>query len=364
MAVNRCGLLVDYSEYAGRPYLTTYPAETIINWKTGIVNGNNILTMVMLEGQIDTQDERDPYKTVKKLEWRELYIEDGIYKARTWHKVKDDFQVIPDSEVIPIINGQPFNFIPFYFVTAEGVNTSIKKSILADFVNLNLGHYKNSADYENMVHWAGAKTVITRGWGERPFPIGGAPDFPIDGGASYLESASDSCILEAMRAKEEQMAALGSQIISGKGRYVASAETSRISAEGEHATLSDISISLSDSITEFMSLVQYWGTGREADVSVEFNTDFEPAELPQGKLIELMGAVQSGYMSMETFFYNMRLYEVYPPKWTDEDEKTAIETSMSKQVNSREKQLEDEILKMKSQTPIEEGTDEPEIVSA
>ena len=186
-----------------------------------------------------------------------------------------------------------------------------------------------------MLHWTGAKTVITRGWGNKPFPVGGAADFPVDGGAEFLQASSDSGLKDELRHKEEQMAAMGSQIISGKGRYVASAETSRISSEGEYATLADISKSLSDSASLIMSDFNAWAGSSDMAV-IEFNSDFDSQDIPQGRLVELMGAVQSGFMSMEIFFYNLKGYETYPQNWTLEDELKAIDESMKKQIENRE----------------------------
>lgn len=334
MLVNRVGILLDYSDILNRPYLTDFKAENIINGRTEIVNGSEVLTLVVLEGLKQVIDTTDKY-SVKSVEvWTELYLDKGIYKVRDWRKEKDNF--IADEERIPLMSGKPLNWIPFYFVTSEGITHKLTKSAMVDFVNVNLGHYVNSADYENMIHWAGQKTVITTGWGDKPFPIGGNANLSDGGQASYLESASDSCIEKAMQKKEEQMAALGSQIITGKGRYVASAETSKITSQGEHATLADIANSLSYCFDTILRAFMLWDTGKDTEIDVEFNTDFSVDDIPQGKLIELMGAVQSGYMSYETFFYQLKNYELYPANWTIEDEKKGIEESTSKQAAQRE----------------------------
>jgi hypothetical protein len=336
MAVNRIGILLDYSEEQKRPYLTAYSSESIINWRIEVVDGIEKLTIVILEGKKNVVNANDKY-TVKETDiWKELYLEGGVYFVQDWVRGNSGAIETLGEPVIPVINGKVFNYIPFYIITSSGISNKISKSAMVDFVNVNFGHYINSADHENMLHWTGAKTVITRGWGNKPFPVGGAADFPVDGGAEFLQASSDSGLKEEIRHKEEQMAAMGSQIISGKGRYVASAETSRISSDGEYATLSDISKSLSDSASLIMSDFNAWA-GSAEDVIIEFNSDFDTQELPQGKLVELMGAVQSGYISMETFFYQLKGYETYPQNWTLEDELEAIDESMKKQVENREK---------------------------
>jgi hypothetical protein len=336
LAVNRCGVLLDYSDYQKRPYLTAYLAESIINWRVSNIDGIEQLSMIMLEGKTSRVDKNDKYRTNQVTIWKELFLDDaGVYRVQNWIK-NDRGEITPDGdEITPVIRGQVFTFIPFYIVTSQGINNTISKAAMVDFVNINLGHYVNSADYENLLHWTGAKTVITRGWGDKAFPVGGAADFPVDGGADFLEASSDSGLKDEMRHKEEQMAAMGSQIISGKGRYVASAETSRISSEGEYATLADISKSLSDSASKIMTDFNAW-MGIDKQAEIEFNTDFEQAKIDPQLLTALMAAYQSGMISEETYFFQLKQFEMYPASWTYEDEQKAKEDSLKKQVERRD----------------------------
>lgn len=362
MTVNRVGVMVDYSDEQVRPYLIDYKAESIINWRTEIVQGAEVLTLVVLEGAYNQVDPKDKFKVIEKNTWKELSLEDGVYFIRTWEKNSDDNFIVTD-ERIPLKNGVAINYIPFFFFTAEGINERLMKSPLTDFVNVNLGHYINSADYENMIHWAGQKTVVTTGWGDKPFPIGGNANLADGGMAVYLESASDSCIEKAMQKKEEQMAALGSQIISGKGRYVASAETAKISSQGEYASLADIANSLSYCMKTALRVMIEWGTGRDAEIELEYNTDFSIDDIPQGKIQELMGAVQSGMMSFETFFYQLKTYEVYPSQWTIEEEVAAIDQSMEKQAGARESDIMKTMTELMAPKEQPEGTDDVQVVS-
>jgi hypothetical protein len=328
MITNRCGVLVDWSDYQSRPYLIQYSAFEIINWKEKIIDGKNKLYLVVLEGYVEV-DGKDMYENDKEKIWKVLWLDDGKYTVSTYiknNKPGGEKFVKKEEDKIPLVNGQALDFIPFYFITSSGIKNSIEKSVMYDFCNVNIGHYINSADYENMLHWTGAKTVVTKGFGDKKaVPIGGSFDLAVDGDAFFLEASSDSGLKEEMKRKEEQMAVMGATLISGQGRYVASAETSRINSQGEYASLEDLSTSLSVSMTTVMKFFIEWQGGDSKNVSVEYNTDFELAELDPGVLQAYMGAVQSGYMSWEVFYYNMKNKELYPPDWTIEDEKKAIE---------------------------------------
>lgn len=336
LSVNRAGILVDYSEEQGRPYAVEYKAENIINWRCANIGGQNKLTLLVLEGLTEVVDAADIYTTKPEKVWKELYLdENGVYTVRDWYKVSDGY--MPSDEIKPQINGQYFDYIPFFVATTNGNEYQIIKSPMLDFVNLNYGHYKNDADYENMLHLCGCKTVVAKGWDEsNAFPMGGCAVFPTDGDAHFLEAASDSALLEELRHKEEQMAMMGSSLLSGKGRYVAAAETQRLQSEGENATLADVALSVSDVMSKVLRLIAAWNNvSNFEDVSIAYNTDFETSELDPQTLTALMGAVQSGFMSFETYFYNLKNREAYPNGWTEDDEKEAIKESMKEQSEAR-----------------------------
>ena len=344
LKVNRVGILVDYSEEMKRPYLTTYKAENIINWRTERINGINQLSLVVLKGVILRPDPEDEYEEKEVVTYRKLFFEDGLYKVQDYEEKKTDqgTQHILVSESEPLINNARFDFIPFYILTDSGLSDELKRSPLLDIVNVNLGHYINSADYENALHFTGSSTIITRGWGDTPFPVGGAANFPIEGGAEFLTRQGDDALEKGMRHKEEQMAILGSTILSGRGKYIQSAESARISSSGEFATLANMSRALSASLTYVFKLVSDWyGDSNFKDVSVQFNTDFEVDGMDSQQLIAYMGAVQSGMLSEKAFFYTLQQKEVYPDGWTFEDEKQAIEEDNKKRIAKNDSEVAD-----------------------
>lgn len=323
LQVGRIGVLVNYSNTMQRPYLKSFVTESIINWKTKEIDGVLTLIRVVIEGSQEVINPNDPYDNSVEKIWTDLYIdEDGRYAIDTYKKTSDisnTFIKINETQY-PIFNNTFLDFIPFYFLTANGINTEINKSPLYDFIQVNLGHYKNSADYENMLHWCGAKTIVTKGFDEDVVPIGGAFNISPEGDAFFLEASSDSGLENAMRSKEAQMAALGSSLISGSGRYIQAAETARISSESEYATLADISNALSQSFKVILTVVMMWFNNNTQPITVAFNKDFEVKTIGSQELSALISAVQSGTMSLETLFYNLQKGELYPDSLTAEEE--------------------------------------------
>jgi len=343
MVTNRIGILVDYSEVQKRPYLTAYKVENIINWQTANIDGIVKLSMVMLEGEIGQPKADDPYTLETVKIWKELYLnEAGVYMTRDWKKISAQtggaqFELVAES--IPVIDGAVFDYIPFYLCTSDGIVTEISESALIDLVDVNLGHYINSADYENMLHWTGARTIIAKGWDEKKdFPIGGCAVLPESGDVSFLEASSDSALQEAMKRKEEQMSIIASSFITGKGRYVASAETATKTSQGEYATLADISNALSVCMTTIMALFNEWA-GSQEEVSIQFNTEFEEVTLDPQEAISWSGLVASDLMSWPTFYHNMKTKNVYPAGWDIEQEEEAIKANQEEKIKARDEQM-------------------------
>ena len=346
ITVNWVGILVDYSKEQKRPFLSLYKAESIINWHTGIIDGIEKLTMVVLEGEVEVPKSNDKFVMEKKPMWKILYLEDGVYKVDIIEKgEKDSFNLI--ETLIPEKNGSVLTKIPFYFVTSNGISTKLSNSVLLSMTNLNLGHYRNSADYENMLFFTGCKTVATKGWTVEAgvkFPLGSIVKLPADGDVKYLEASSDSGLKDELRNIIEMMAVLSSSFLASQGRYVASAETARLTSEGEFATLADISNALSVSTNTIMSFFMEWATGKESDVDVSFNTDFVAATIEPTLLTSLMGAVGSGLMSFQTYYYNLSSKEMYMPNWTIEDERLAIEEDEKERLAKDDKVVENDFL--------------------
>jgi Domain of unknown function (DUF4055) len=340
--VYRAGVLVDYSEDNSRPYLKHYPAESIINWGTDTIAGNEKLSFIVCK--VCENVSKDPFKAEDKDVYIVYRLIDGVYTVQRWiesEKTKGEF-VQDGEDIVPIMDNKPLDYIPFYFVTPQGIKVELDQAPLTDFIDVNYGHYQNSADYENMLHWTGCKTAIITGWDSaKPFPVGGAAVLNDGGQATFLEASSDSGLATEMRHKEEQMAILGSAIMSGKGRYVASAEAASITSDGENAVTADIANAMSDAFSRILTTYANW-KGIQEDQVVKFNTDFDQSEMLSTDAINWMSMMQSGAISFDTYFALMERKELYPKGWTMEDEIEAIDETMQKIVKRREPEPKDD----------------------
>ena len=167
LEVGRHGLLVDYAavqagtvskadEQAGRARanVASYPAEAIINWKTRQVGGQHLLCLVVLRETVDV-DTDDGFGSERVVQYRVLRLSAGIYTQEVWEEgsSKTEMTVAPFAPLNGL--GQPWRIIPFQFLGSENNDTTIDDSPLYDMAEVNVGHYRNSADYEEAAYLVG-----------------------------------------------------------------------------------------------------------------------------------------------------------------------------------------------------------------
>lgn len=103
-------------------------------------------------------EEKDGYGFRKLIQYRELALVNGRFVCRVWRSKAENgggvFTV--DAEYNPKPKGKDFwDEIPFTFVGAQNNDETIDDPPLATLAEINLGHYRNSADYEDSVWFCG-----------------------------------------------------------------------------------------------------------------------------------------------------------------------------------------------------------------
>jgi len=334
LEVGRTGILVEYpqkeetenpltGEQAARmglrPYLTSYKAEKILNWKTGRVNNATVLVNVWLEEEYEAEDETE-------IQIRELYL-DGVYGQRVWRQVKGDWYVY--SEVTPTLNGKGIFEIPFYFVGVKEMGCAIQNPPLEGLADVCLGFYRNSADYENALHVAGTPTPWVNGVTNRdemPEMHLGSNTFlmlPPEAQAGFLQCGSDgvAALKEAMQEKKQEMAALGAQILKEDKRVNESGNSLAIKRGGENSVLASIAGSIEMTMEKALRFMAEWVGATPDDVSVELNKDYLPSPMDSGMLREWTAAYLSGAISFDTYFDGMIAGELVNEGLTADDER-------------------------------------------
>lgn len=291
-----------------RPYMTLYKAEDILYWEFGQVRNVTVLTTVTLsEKYINADGEEDA-------QIRELVLAGGRYIQIIWRKASEQW-VIHDT-IIPTKGGESLTEIPFYFLAEREPGTELQDPPIEDLVNVNISHYKNSADLENGAHVAGQPTPYATGVPEdsEALHIGSRtawmlPDAESQVGFLQCGSEGFASLEKLMDRKEQQMAALGARLIAPEKKAAETAETASIRRGGESSVLSSLAESVERQIEAALGYMAEWA-GLDGDVRFELNKDYIVASMDAQMFTAWVSAWQSGAISDETFYEGLQSGEL------------------------------------------------------
>jgi len=338
MTVGRHGVLLDLGPDAppdAIPYWAQYRAESIINWKTQRdENGDEQLIRLVLEEKNFEEKEDDPFELELITRYRVLELIEGTYNVSVYRKTtvkrdgREQEEMVPEQEnVIPSIRGNSLQFIPFVFFNPQSPTASLERPPILDLVNINLSHYRNSADLEHGLHYTALPTAWVSGFrmaeDSGRLRIGSQVAWVSeDPGASagFLEfsGAGLAAIERSMDRKESQMAILGARMLEEPKRAVEAADTHALRVMGERSITATTAMSIESGIRKLFEMMGEWSGAAVPDLS--FNTEFNVLPVDSATLTMLFEMLQNGKISYETFFWNMKRADLLPKERTMEEE--------------------------------------------
>lgn len=352
LKVGRVGVLVDYptTDIATvtkadaallnlRPTMALYEAENIINWRQETIANQRVLTLVVLVEQADEAVDEFETKQVKQFRVLDLVPaknEDGseslAYRIRLFQldeTTKAETQVSDD--VFPLMNGARLPYIPFYFLASDDTCIEPDDPPLIDLVDLNLSHYRTTADYEHGCHFTGLPTGYVTGYtkkeGEKIY-LGSQsmlifPDPNVTVGFLEFSGAGLGELKSNLDRKEEQMAVLGARMLEAQKKGVESAEAAGIHRAGENSALADAAQAISLGLTAALQTFSDWAGG-SGPATVELNRDFFPRPMSSEEITSLVTSWQQGAISPQTLFENLQAGQIIADSVTFEQEQERI----------------------------------------
>lgn len=352
LKVGRLGVLVDYprADTTGmtmadaqrmklRPCMQMYTAESIINWRVERVNDVPRLALVVLCETEMVQE--DAFKQKAETRYRVLSLEDGAYTVSVY-KVELDKDVLLEGPFVPLMNGRPLDYIPFAFIGADDCTPEVDEPPLIDLVNVNLSHYRTTADLEHGAHFTGLPTAWIAGHTPATDAAGNAEKLYIGSAAAwifkdptakaeYLEFKGEGlgALEKLLDRKERQMAILGARMLEQQKKAAETAESQSIFRKGEESALAATSQVVSLGLTRVLEWFSAWA-GAAGECKAELNRDFFPQPMTAPMLTALVSAWQMGAMSDQTLFENLQRGEVVRQGKTLEEEQKEIQESAPK----------------------------------
>lgn len=334
MTVGRFGILIDYPSASPdltladalrlnlRPTMTLYRAETIINWQTTRVANTHVLSQVRLkERHVERVDE---FTEKAEDRWRVLDLDPaGHYRVRIYRKNERGEEEQVGDDVYPMMNNARLTRIPFEIFP----RIKCDDPPLLDLVEVNLSHYRVTADYEHGTHFVGLPTPYITGYVPEPntkLHIGGTaawcfPDVSTQVGFLEFHGAGLSNCERNLDRKEQYMAVLGARMLEAPKRDAEAAETASIYRSGENASLGSVADQLGLCFTRALTTLCAWA-GLAGEVEVVLNKDFVPVRMDSATLTALVAAWQSGALSSQELFRNLQEGEVIAADANYEDE--------------------------------------------
>ena len=339
LEVGRYGLLCDYSDEEGRPYLSPYTAENIINWRIERLGGRSVVTMVVLREAGQVPDPTDAYKLEVQERIRVLSLDDGFYTVRVYVKIKTSTnreRYVQVEELRPTIQGQALEYIPFICCNANTVGMTTERPPLLDLVNVNLHHWRLSCDYNHGLHYTGLPTPVAAGFpkSNEGYRIGPGTAWwseSHDAKASFLEFKGEGLgtMRDALAEDEAKMAALGGRMLEKPKHAAEAAAAIRLRTAGDQATLAGITEALDRGLTQAVGLLNAWMGVMPEGVEVILNKDFFGETMSADEAVKLMQIVQAGYMTVDNLMFLYDRGELLRPGVEPQEERELIELQQS-----------------------------------
>ena len=280
LVTGRYGLLVDCAEMGGQARIKPYVAESIINWRYEEIGGEYELTLLVLKEHCDGVSE-DGFEYKEIIQYRVLRLIDGIYHQMLYNEDEDLVSVTTPLDY----NGMPMDCIPFTFVGSENNDAAIDSIPLYDLAVVNLGHYRNSADYEESIFVTGQPFVVINlgdaneaefkqanpngiNFGSRSGLIVGN-----GGGATLLQANANQLAATAMEAKKADAAAIGARLIAPAGGRE-TAEAARIRFGSQNSALYTITKNVNLAFEECLEYIAEFMMEVPEDGEFELNDQF------------------------------------------------------------------------------------------
>jgi len=362
LGYGRGGLFVDYPPSDGptskaeqkagnvRATISMYDAKSVINWRVKKRNSKLVLSLTVLKEEYTIED--DGFQTKTGIQYRELRLGPGdVYYVQLW-RPKDVENISGGYEPYgaPYYpkdgRGNPLTDIPFTFFGSRDNEPSIDPPPLYDMADINIAHYRNSADFEETVFVVGQPTLcvtgLTKEWYEgvlnKVIPFGSRAGLPLpkDADAKILQVEETAMAKEAMEHKEKQMVALGAKIVENRDVQRTATE-----AKGDKATeqsvLGAVAKNVSSAIKWALEWCAVFHNTAEAGIEFKLNTDFELAKLSAEDREAVVKNWLDGALSWTEMRSVMRKAGI--ASMDDEKAKAEIEKDKTAEIEKAAKQL-------------------------
>lgn len=319
----RIGLLVDL-DASGESYIATYEAISVINWKTKVIDGKEILVMVVLEEKVTSPDDKYGHDSVSQ--YRVLELINNVYTTTVYN---ENGAVIEEATALAA-NQKPLDYIPF--IVPGSIDTTIKidEIPLLPMARSAIKSYRLDADYQQSLHMTSEATAVISGESSEQIDTIGASvliRLEKDGKAFFLEVSGDG--LAAQRTAISDETALQQKYSAEIGNHTGqeSGEALSIRMFSQHATLYSSVNSVGQALTRCLK----WAHDMEGqsidEASYTPNKDFTTSKIDPQILTAMNALANAGHIP-RTFIFQAFRDANYTDLDDEQIEALIVDTSM------------------------------------
>jgi len=333
----RHGLLVDYPETKtgltkaeeallnNRANILKYEAGSILNWRTSRIGSVVKLSLVVLKEEVE-EVSSDGFSVDTVDRYRVLRLDEttGTYQQQLY---KSDGTPDGDPKEPKDNKGSTFKEIPFTFIGSENNDENVDNIPLYDLAEINLAHYRNSADYEESSFLVGQPTPViaglTQSWvnevlkGKVFLGSRTALLLPEGGLANLLQAEPNSMPLEGMKEKETQMMRIGARLIQDN-TGVETAEAAKIRFAGQNSDLAVIVKNIQSAYLKCFKWCTMFMGGAE-EYTLKINTEFYDKSLTAQQIMAFIQLADRGDITQEVIRDNLRKAGLISNEVSNED---------------------------------------------
>lgn len=346
MQYGRCGLLVEFSQslpdlsqqdveqFDLTAKIKLYDAFSIVNWQVS----NNQLTMLVLKETVEKINDKDPFVSEQKEQYRHLFLDDnGKCAVQVWQEIDRKWQVVGDVLYPTDNKGNELNFIPFVVVGSDTNSWAVQSVPLESLARLNLAHYRNSADYEDSVFRCGqAQPVLTgvsndrlRYFEEKGIFIGSATALMLEAGGNFqfVQASANSLASEAMEKKYTNMLHLGAKLVEPSSANKTATQASQDSSV-QNSVASMCIVNLNEAMQRALQMIYRLYNKPFVNVLFKAKQEFSSPIADSGVLQTLSTLVQAGFAPKSVIYDYLRSHNLINAELSDDDIAGMIESDL------------------------------------
>lgn len=315
----------DEIEAGRRPYLVHVTAEALIGWKSANISGRQVLTQVRISETVTQDDPEDEFlehevHQIRVLDRTEAGVLFRIYRYVDNGGEKGEWVLYEEG----MTSLREITLVTFY---ANRTGFMTGDPPLEDLAYTNLAHWQSSSDQRNILHVARVPILFAKGMG------GDDPELRV-GANSYTYNSNPEADLkyvehsgaaigagqQDLKDLEFQMQTMGLELLIPKpgGQSATGAAIDQAKMNAPLAMMAD---NLKDALEQaFAFMAMYDGMGEDAGGSLTINTDFGVTMRDAADLQTLLNAVNTGQISRETFWKELKRRGVLMDDFEPEEE--------------------------------------------